>query len=86
MFDQSDLILLLTTAMPYGKYQGRAIIDLPEEYLLWMNQQGMPAGQLGHLLGLALELKIHGLEDVLQPLREHHQLPNITLNNSDTKH
>lgn len=70
MFDKSDLIRLITFTMPYGKYQGRVLIDIPEEYLLWLNQKGMPSGQLGHLLSLALELKINGLEGILEPLRK----------------
>jgi len=61
---------LITTTMPYGKYQGRVLIDIPEEYLLWMNKQGMPDGRLGFLLSLALEILINGLEGVLTPLRK----------------
>ena len=70
MFDKKDLLSLITTTMPFGKYQGRVLMDIPEEYLLWMNNKGFPQGQLGQLLALALELKIHGLEDILTPLRK----------------
>jgi len=69
VFDKTDLVRLVTMTMPFGKYQGRALIDLPEEYLLWLSKKGMPHGQLGMLLGLALEIKINGLESLLTPLR-----------------
>ena len=70
MFDKKDLVALITTTMPYGKYQGRVVIDIPEEYLLWMTKQGMPDGRLGFLLSLALEIRINGLEGILTPLRQ----------------
>ena len=69
MFAKEDLLLLITMTMPFGKYQGRALIDIPEEYLLWLNNKGMPDGKLGLLLALALEIKMNGLEDILKPLR-----------------
>nr|WP_316954556.1 DUF3820 family protein [Teredinibacter sp. KSP-S5-2] len=55
--------------MPFGKYAGRVLIDLPEEYLLWLSKKGMPSGELGLLLALALEVKINGQESILDPLR-----------------
>lgn len=71
MFDKTDLIQLVSLTMPFGKYQGKALIDLPEEYLLWFNKQGFPEGELGRLMALMLEIRIHGLEDILKPLRTH---------------
>ncbi|MBE9399327.1 DUF3820 family protein [Pontibacterium sp. N1Y112] len=56
--------------MPFGKYQGRVLMDLPESYLLWFAREGFPKGELGLLLGLLLEIRINGLESLLQPLRE----------------
>ncbi|AHK15186.1 MAG: DUF3820 family protein [Thalassolituus sp.] len=85
MFDKNDLLLLITTTMPFGKYQGRVLMDIPEEYLLWMNNKGFPQGQLGQLLALALELKIHGLEDILTPLRKNNP-PNHQHSTDDTLH
>ena len=70
MFDKEDLVKLARTQMPFGKYKGRVIIDLPEEYLLWFAKKEFPAGQLGHLLKLALEINIHGLTDIIQPLKK----------------
>lgn len=69
MFQQEHLIKLANTPMPFGKYQGRMIIDLPEAYLLWFSRKGFPAGELGMLLQLALEIEINGLRDLIGPLR-----------------
>ena len=75
MFDKDDLLKLATIPMPFGKYKGRVIIDLPEEYLLWFAKKGFPEGRLGHLLQLALEIRIHGLEGILQPLKTRARAP-----------
>lgn len=69
MFDKQDLLKLANMPMPFGKYKGRVLIDLPEEYLLWFAKKGFPEGQLGRLLQLALEIRINGLERILQPLK-----------------
>jgi uncharacterized protein (DUF3820 family) len=64
-----DLKTLVTLAMPYGKYKGRLIADLPGAYLAWYARKGFPPGQLGVLLALALELDHNGLKGLLDPLR-----------------
>lgn len=69
MFDKKDLLRLADTAMPFGKYKGRMLIDLPEPYLLWFAQKGFPNGRLGDLMQLALEIKINGLESLIKPLK-----------------
>lgn len=69
MFDRNDLLQLARTDMPFGKYQGWLLIDLPEPYLLWFADRGFPEGQLGRLLALALEIRINGLEYLLKPLK-----------------
>ncbi len=69
MFDKEDLARLAKYEMPFGKYKGRALIDLPEPYLIWFSREGFPEGKLGLLLGLALEIKINGLEHLIQPLK-----------------
>ena len=67
--EAEDLKRLVTVRMPYGKYQGRLIGDLPGAYLAWFARKGFPPGQLGRLLALALELDHHGLRGLLDPLR-----------------
>ncbi|MCW8917297.1 MAG: DUF3820 family protein [Gammaproteobacteria bacterium] len=69
MFEKQDLLKLANQPMPFGKYQGKVLIDLPEEYLLWFARKGFPTGELGRLLQLALEIRINGLEGVIMPLK-----------------
>lgn len=64
------LQLLLTTEMPYGKYKGRMIADLPGHYLGWFAREGFPKGQLGALLALMYELDHNALRGLLDPLRK----------------
>ncbi|MFT6756363.1 MAG: hypothetical protein ACJA0M_000238 [Chitinophagales bacterium] len=70
MFEKKDLVSLANMPMPFGKYNGRVIIDLPEEYLLWFAGKGFPEGKLGLLMGLALEIKTNGMEKIIDPLRK----------------
>ena len=63
------LQLLVTHTMPYGKYKGRVIADLPGNYLNWFAREGFPPGQLGRLLALMHELDHNGLSSLLEPLR-----------------
>lgn len=63
------LQLLVTREMPYGKYKGRVIADLPGNYLNWFAREGFPAGELGKLLALMHELDHNGLTSLLDPLR-----------------
>ena len=60
---------LISTPMPYGKYAGHAIADIPEHYLMWMAREGFPKGKLGQLLALMYEIRLNGLEKLLAPLR-----------------
>ena len=54
--------------MPFGKYAGRKLLQLPEPYLVWFSQQGFPNGKLGEQLALIHEIKVNGLENMLEPL------------------
>ncbi|MBD1550953.1 DUF3820 family protein [Pseudomonas typographi] len=64
------LELLVTRTMPYGKYQGRLLAELPGHYLAWFARQGFPRGELGTLLALMHEVDHNGLRGLLAPLRE----------------
>ncbi|WP_299180737.1 DUF3820 family protein [uncultured Neptuniibacter sp.] len=75
--DKKHLVKLANMQMPFGKYQGRVLLDLPEEYLLWFAKKGFPTGELGFLMQLLLEVKINGLESVLQPLRQAPNSPRL---------
>jgi hypothetical protein len=65
-----DLELLVTREMPFGKYQGRLIADLPGNYLNWFAREGFPRGEIGRLLALMQEIDHNGLRDILAPLRQ----------------
>ncbi len=64
------LTQLVSTRMPYGKYKGRLLCDLPEFYLAWFNRKGFPEGSLGQLLAAIYEIKLNGLEYLLTPLKK----------------
>jgi uncharacterized protein (DUF3820 family) len=65
-----DLKTLVTLAMPFGKYKGRVIADLPGHYLNWFAREGFPNGELGRLLALMQEIDHNGLKSILDPLRK----------------
>ncbi len=66
--NEEILIAAINQTMPFGKYRGRKLIDLPEPYLVWFKQQGFPDGKLGEQLALLYEIKLNGLESMLKPL------------------
>ena len=67
--DSEQLQRLLTVEMPYGKYKGTLLADLPGNYLNWFAREGFPKGDLGRLLALMHEIDHNGLSGLLEPLR-----------------
>jgi uncharacterized protein (DUF3820 family) len=61
---------LVSMQMPFGKYKGRLLCDLPESYLTWFSSKGFPPGKLGELLGTMYEIKLNGLDYLLKPLKK----------------
>jgi len=61
---------LVTTKMPYGKYQGRFICDLPEFYLVWYRNKGFPQGKVGMLLASMYEMHANGLYPLIQQVKK----------------
>jgi uncharacterized protein (DUF3820 family) len=68
-FNAQALVELASTRMPFGKYKGRFLGDLPEPYLVWFHQKGFPQGKLGTQLSAIYEIKVNGLEYLLKPLK-----------------
>ncbi|MGQ1787133.1 DUF3820 family protein [Saccharicrinis sp. GN24d3] len=70
MVDKNILLELVKMRMPYGKYKGTILCDLPEFYLAWYQQKGFPEGKLGMLLATLYEIKLNGLEYLLREIRK----------------
>jgi uncharacterized protein (DUF3820 family) len=68
--DRQVLIDVVKTAMPFGKYKGTLICDLPVYYLEWLKNKGFPAGKLGMLLSTTYEIKINGLAKILAMVKQ----------------
>ena len=67
--DKTFLIKLAHTKMPYGKYEGRYLIDLPEYYIVWYHYKGFPKGKLGDMLETVYTLKLNGLEELVRNIQ-----------------
>lgn len=67
---QEEFLELARAKMPYGKYQGRFLIDLPEYYLVWLKNNRLPQGKLGKQIVLVYEIKLNGLEPLIRKLQK----------------
>jgi hypothetical protein len=67
--DPGVLLKIAKTRMPFGKYKGCLLIDLPEPYVIWFAKKGFPKGELGRMLNILYEVKLNGLEYLFNPLR-----------------
>ena len=67
--DQQFLIDLAKMRMPFGKYKGTFLIDLPEHYVVWYHNKGFPNGKIGQMLALVYELQLNGLEEMIRDIR-----------------
>ena len=74
--EKKQLIKLAHTKMPFGKYEGRFLIDLPEYYVVWYHNKGFPKGELGQQLQLIYELKLNGLEELIRNIKKQYPKPN----------
>jgi len=70
MPDPAAMLELARMKMPFGKYKGRLLIDLPEPYVVWFSRKGFPNGKLGDMLRTVYEIKVNGLEYLFKPLRK----------------
>ncbi|MEW6989962.1 DUF3820 family protein [Colwelliaceae bacterium 6441] len=66
--EQQLIIAAINQLMPFGKYAGRKLLQLPEPYLVWFHSKGFPEGKLGEQLALVYEIKLNGLESTFEPL------------------
>ena len=67
-FDHAKLLELAAARMPFGRYKGRLLVDLPEPYVVWFAGQGFPSGKLGEMLQTVYEIKVNGLEYLFDKL------------------
>lgn len=72
---QQQLVKLVHSKMPFGKYEGYYLIDLPEFYLVWILNNRLPKGQLGEQLQLVYELKLNGLVDLVRNIKKQYPKP-----------
>jgi len=68
--DRQILIDLVSKRMPFGKYKGKLLCDIPEEYLIWMHRKGFPEGKIGMWLSTLYEIRLNGLEEILWELKK----------------
>ncbi len=66
--NEEELIRTVNQVMPFGRFRGSKLINLPEPYLVWFSREGFPSGTLGRRMALMHEIKVNGLETMLKPL------------------
>ena len=66
--DPEAMLKVARARMPFGKYKGRLLLDLPEPYVAWFSRKGFPGGELGRMLSMVYEVKLNGLEHLFEPL------------------
>ena len=69
-YDHAYFLKLAKAKMPFGKYAGYLLVDLPEPYVVWFSQKGFPPGELGKMLQAVYEIKVNGLEYLFKPLKD----------------
>ena len=67
--DNNNLLKLARAKMPFGRYEGRLLVDLPEPYVVWLSRKGFPKGELGDQLRTVYEIKVNGLEYLFKPIK-----------------
>jgi len=67
--EHRQLLELAAMKMPFGKYAGWLLVDLPEPYVIWFAQKGFPKGKLGEMLAIVYEIKVNGLEYLFEPIK-----------------
>lgn len=72
-FDKQELIKLAFARMPFGKYKGSYLVDLPEPYYTWFRQKGFPEGTIGKQLKAMHEIKVNGLEGLIREIQKRHK-------------
>tara|TARA_Y100000815_G_scaffold206791_1_gene190726 strand:+ start:247 stop:498 length:252 start_codon:yes stop_codon:yes gene_type:complete len=75
VFEKEKLIELAHYKMPFGKYEGRYLVDIPEYYYAWFKQKGFPPGKLGFMMEQMHEIKINGIEEVVRKIRDNYPRP-----------
>jgi len=70
MSNNKELIEIAHTKMPFGKYEGYFLVDLPEHYVVWYHNKGFPTGKIGKQLQLVYEIKLNGLEDLIRQIKK----------------
>ena len=68
--DRNAFLKLAQATMPFGKYSGWRLADLPEAYVIWLSRKGFPKGELGDMLSTVYEIKVNGLEYLFKPLEK----------------